>query len=246
MRLQDKVAIITGAGRGIGAGIAKRFAEAGAKLVICDMNENDLNKIESELTAQGASVLSVVADVSKRVQINEMVEKAINRYGTVDILVNNAGITRDSMSHKMTEDDWDLVMNVNLKGTFNCCQAVMQVMREKGYGKIVNISSTSRFGNVGQANYSASKAGVVGLTRTLAKELGPKNINVNAISPGAIVTDMFLTVPEATRQKALQMTPMRRHGSAEDIANACLFLASDESSFITGQTLQVDGGFVMP
>ncbi len=246
MLLQDKVAIITGGGRGIGEAIAQRFSKEGAKVVIGDMTETDVKRVVRDITAQGGIALGVTADVANEDEVRNMVEKTVQEFGTVDILINNAGITRDAMAHKMTMDKWNLVLNVNLTGTFNCCQAVIPVMREKGYGKIVNISSTSRFGNVGQTNYAASKAGVVGLTRALAKELAPRGINVNAVAPGGIMTDMFKAVPEHIREGSKFLIPFGRHGKVEEIASTCLFLSSDESSFITGQVIQVDGGMYMP
>jgi 3-oxoacyl-[acyl-carrier protein] reductase len=175
-----------------------------------------------------------------------MVQKTVDAFGTVDILINNAGITRDAIFHKMTEEQWDQVFDVNLKGVFFCCKAVVPIMRDKGYGRIVNISSVSRFGNPGQANYAATKAGLVGFTRTMAKELGPKGVTMNAIAPGSIETAMFLAVPEKIREVAARANALQRPGSVEEVANAILFFSSDESSYITGQCLQVDGGVMMP
>ncbi|MFZ5642678.1 MAG: 3-oxoacyl-ACP reductase FabG [Bacillota bacterium] len=246
MRLKDKVAIITGSGKGIGEAIARRFAMEGAKIVICDLNESDVERVKADLEATGCDVLGIVADITQRKQVENMVNMVMLKYGTIDVLVNNAGITKDVMFHKMNESEWDDVLKVNLKGCFHCSQAVVGTMREKGYGKIINISSTSRFGNVGQTNYAASKAGLVGLTRSLAKELGPKGINVNAVAPGTINTDMFMEVPENIRQMALYIIPLKRFGAVEEVANVCLFLASDESSYITGQVIHCDGGMFMP
>jgi 3-oxoacyl-[acyl-carrier protein] reductase len=175
-----------------------------------------------------------------------MVDETVKAFGTVDILVNNAGITRDAMSHRMTEDQWDLVLNVNLKGTFNCCQAVLPLMREKSAGRIINLSSAGRFGVAGQVNYAASKAGVVGLTRTLAKELGARGILVNAIAPGMIATEMYAAVPEEITRERLKNVPLNRLGTVDEVASACIFLASDEASYITGQVIHVDGGRYMP
>jgi NAD(P)-dependent dehydrogenase (short-subunit alcohol dehydrogenase family) len=246
MRLKDKVAIVTGAAKGIGAAVAKKFAEEGAKVVLCDLNEAEVKKMEAEIVAAGGTVLGVIANVANRAQVDAMVQAALDKFGTIDILINNAGITRDAMLHKMTEEQWDQVLNVNLKGIFYCTQAVIPTMREKGYGKIVSISSTSRFGNIGQANYAVSKEGVVGFTRTAAKELASKNITVNAIAPGGIWTDMLAAVPDKILEMSKRGIPLGRFGSVEELANACLFLASDDSSFVTGQCLQVDGGTVMP
>ncbi|HPF20546.1 MAG TPA: SDR family NAD(P)-dependent oxidoreductase, partial [Syntrophomonas sp.] len=181
MRLNAKTALITGAGKGIGASIAKRFAAEGARLAICDINETLIRQTADELQTSGTEVFSMTVDVTDRNMIKDMVQKVLERFATIDILVNNAGILKDVMLHKMNEEDWDRVMNVNMKGTFNMTQAVAAIMREKGYGKIINISSASRFGNVGQTNYAASKEALVGFTRALAKEMGPKGINVNAI-----------------------------------------------------------------
>ena len=187
MRLKDKVAIVTGSGRGIGEGIVLRFAEEGAKIVVNDVNEADAKSTVEKIKAKGGKAIAVVGSVSSREDVEKMFDAAVKEFGTVDIVVNNAGITRDVMMHKMTDDQWNQVIAVNLTGVYYCMQCAGNIMREKGYGKIVNISSTSALGNAGQLNYSASKAGVIGMTKTAAKELGAKGVNVNAIAPGGIV-----------------------------------------------------------
>jgi len=246
MRLKDKVAIITGSGRGIGEGIVLRFAEEGAKIVVNDVNEADAKNVVDQVKAKGGQAVAVIGSVSDRAAVQKMVDTAVKEFGTLDILINNAGITRDSILHKMTDDQWNAVVDVNLTGVFYGIQCAARVMREKGYGKIINISSTSALGNPGQLNYSATKAGVIGMTKTAAKELGAKGINVNAIAPGMIWTDMMKNMPPETIKQMDAMlpylVPMNRKGSALDIANLALFLSSDESSFITGQVIFCDGG----
>jgi NAD(P)-dependent dehydrogenase (short-subunit alcohol dehydrogenase family) len=249
MRLEDKVAIVTGAGRGIGEGIAMRFAEEGAKLVVNDVNEGDLRAVVEKIEGAGGQVVPVAGSVASRPVVQGMVDTAVKQFGTVDIMVNNAGITRDVILHKMSDEQWDQVIAVNLTGVFLGIQCAARVMRERGYGKIINISSTSALGNAGQLNYSASKAGVIGMTKTAAKELGPKSINVNAIAPGMIWTDMMKNMPPDSIDKLDAMlpflVPLNRKGSPRDIANLALFLSSDESSFITGQVIFCDGGMKM-
>ncbi|MEN6508899.1 MAG: 3-oxoacyl-ACP reductase FabG [Smithella sp.] len=249
MRLKNKVAIVTGSGRGIGEGIVLRFAEEGAKLVINDVNEADAKNVVDQVKAKGGQAVTVIGSVSDRATVQKMVDTAVKEFGTLDIIVNNAGITRDSILHKMTDDQWSAVIDVNLTGVYLGIQCAARIMREKGYGKIINISSTSALGNVGQLNYSASKAGVIGMTKTAAKELGAKGVNVNAIAPGMIWTDMMKNMPPETLKQMDMMlpfiVPMNRKGSPQDIANLALFLASDESSFITGQVIFCDGGMKM-
>jgi NAD(P)-dependent dehydrogenase (short-subunit alcohol dehydrogenase family) len=249
MRLKDKVAIVTGAGRGIGEAIALRFAAEGAKLIANDVNETDANHTVETIKGKGGQAAAVIGSVASRQVAEKMVDTAIREFGTVDILVNNAGIIRDAMLHKMTDEQWDQVIDVNLKGVFLCTQCAAQVMREKKYGKIINISSSSWRGNPGQLNYSATKAGVIGMTKTSAKELGPKGINVNVIAPALIWTDMTKSMPPALLQRVEQslafLMPLNRWGQPEDVANLALLLASDESSFITGQLIHCDGGFIM-
>jgi 3-oxoacyl-[acyl-carrier protein] reductase len=246
MRLKDKVAIVTGSGRGIGEGIVMRFVEEGAKIVVNDVNEADAKNVVDQVKAKGGQAVYVLGSVSDRATMQKMVDTAIKEFGTLDIIVNNAGITRDSILHKMNDDQWNAVIDVNLTGVFYGIQCAARVMREKGYGKIINMSSTSALGNVGQLNYSASKAGVIGMTKTAAKELGAKGVNVNAIAPGMIWTDMMKSMPPETIKQMDAMlpfiVPMNRKGSPLDIANLALFLASDESSFITGQVIFCDGG----
>jgi NAD(P)-dependent dehydrogenase (short-subunit alcohol dehydrogenase family) len=246
MRLKDKVAIITGSGRGIGEGIVMRFVEEGAKIVVNDVNEADAKNVVDQVKAKGGQAVYVLGSVSERPVMQAMVDTAVKEFGTLDIIVNNAGITRDVILHKMTDAQWDAVIAVNLTGTFLGIQCAARVMREKGYGKIINISSTSALGNAGQLNYSASKAGVIGMTKTAAKELGAKGVNVNAIAPGMIWTDMMKNMPPETIKQMDAMlpylVPMNRKGLPRDIANLALFLASDESSFITGQVIFCDGG----
>lgn len=246
MRLQDKTAVITGAGKGIGAAIALRFNQEGAKLLLLDLDETNAVKLADELNAAGGHALAFQVDVTDRQAVDKVIKDAILQFGTIDILVNNAGIVRDALAHKMKEEDWDMVMNVNLKGAFNMVQAVIGLMRGNGYGKIINLSSAGRFGNVGQTNYSASKEAIVGFTRSLAKECGSKGINVNAIAPGTIQTDMYYGIPENIRDMMKFITPLGRAGKPEEVANLCLFLASDESSYITGQVIHCDGGIFMP
>lgn len=249
MRLKDKVAIVTGSGRGIGEGIVMRFAEEGAKIIVNDVNEADAKAVVEKIRAKGGQAIAVLGSVADRAVVQKMVDTAVAEFGTLDIIVNNAGITRDVMLHKMMDDQWKAVIDVNLTGVYYGIQCAGRVMREKKYGKIINISSTSALGNAGQLNYSASKAGVIGMTKTAAKELGPKNVNVNAIAPGMIWTDMMKGMPPDVLQQMDMMlpfiVPLNRKGAPRDIANLALFLASDESAFITGQIIFCDGGMKM-
>ncbi|MFH1058944.1 MAG: SDR family NAD(P)-dependent oxidoreductase [Pseudomonadota bacterium] len=243
MRLKDKVAIITGAAQGIGAATALRFAAEGADLALCDLNSARLEEVAAKVRGQGRRCLDLIGSVSDRGFVRGLVERTRAELGGLDILVNNAGIIRDTIGHKMTEEQWDQVIEVNLKGAFNCLQACMIPMRAQGGGAIVNLSSVSRYGAAGQLNYSASKAGVIGLTRAAAKELGGRGVRVNCVAPGFIETEMLATVPAAKLEMFKNFAvPMGRLGQPEEIASVILFLASDDASFVNGQTINVDGG----
>jgi len=241
-RLADHVAIVTGAGQGIGAAIAERLVRDGASVVLADISDNNVNRTASALEEDGLPVMGAAVDITKKGQVNDLIDQVVARFGTIDILVNNAGIIRDGFVANISEQDWDQVLDVNLKGAFLCCQAVFPVMKERMAGKIVNISSRSWLGNIGQANYSASKGGLVSLTRTLALEFARYQINVNAVAPGLIDTPMTRGMPERSRERLLLMQPTGRMGTVDDIAAAVSFLASGEARFITGQVLHVDGG----
>jgi 3-oxoacyl-[acyl-carrier protein] reductase len=246
VRLKDKVAIITGAGRGIGEFTAKRFAQEGAKVVVADLNEADVNKVVEEIKADGGQALGVIVNVTDREQVDKMIADTLEHFGGLDILVNNAGITADNTLLKMTQEEWDRVINVNLTGVFHCGQAAAKVMAEKGSGVILNASSVvGLYGNFGQTNYAATKWGVIGMTKTWAKELGKKGIRVNAVAPGFIVTPMTAKMPEKVLDMMKEKSPLRTLGYPEDIANAYLYLASDEARFVTGTVLSVDGGVVL-
>jgi 3-oxoacyl-[acyl-carrier protein] reductase len=248
-RLQGRVAFVTGAGRGIGAATALRLAADGAAIAVVDRAEDDTLDTVTAIRAAGGTAVGLDCDVSVAEQVDSAVNAAVDHLGGLDILVNNAGITRDNLLFKMTEDDWDAVLGVHLRGAFLCSKAAQAHMTAKRWGKIVNLSSTSALGNRGQANYSAAKAGIQGFTRTLAIELGPFNINVNAIAPGFVasaMTDataerMGITVDQF-RDTVAAATPLRRIGVPDDIANVVAFLVSDDPSYITGQTVYVDGG----
>ena len=241
-RLQDKVAIITGAANGIGLEAARVFVKEGAKVVVADYNE----AAGKEAEEANPGVVFYQVDVSDRESVDRLVENVIGRFGKIDILINNAGITRDSMLSKMTVDQFQQVINVNLTGVFHCTQAVLPYMAEQGKGKIINTSSvTGTYGNVGQTNYAAAKAGVIGMTKTWAKELARKGINVNAVAPGFTETTMVAEVPKKVIEKMKAQVPMGRLGKPEDIANAYLFLASHESDYVNGHVLHVDGGIMM-
>lgn len=242
--LADKYAIVTGAGKGIGASIAKRFLEENAAgVAILEWDLELAEKTAKELDPTGKKVIAVKCDVSNSDQVKEAVDAVIAAFGRVDILVNNAGITRDRIFHKMTDAEWNAVINVNLNGVYNLCKFVVPMMREQQSGSIINIASTSLMGNAGQANYAATKAALQGFTRTLALELGPKNVRINCVAPGHIRTDMMLAVGEAKLQEAINTRiPMRRLGEPEEIASVVAFLATEDSSWVTGQTLFVCGG----
>jgi 3-oxoacyl-[acyl-carrier protein] reductase len=244
--LAGKVAIVTGSARGIGKAIASALARHGADVVISDVDEAGARATAGEIEALGRRSLAVRCDVSKRDQVEALIEGAIATLGRLDILVNNAGITRDTLLVRMSEEQWDLVLDINLKGTFFGCQAAARPMMKARAGKIVNVASiTGLIGNAGQANYSASKAGVIALTRTVAKELASRNIQVNAIAPGFIETEMTRDLPEKAREAFLQNIPLGRAGTPEDVAELVCFLASPASSYITGQCITIDGGLTI-
>ena len=243
MKLKGKIAIITGGAAGIGFATAKTFLKEGASVAICDVNGEKIDQAVAELSAVG-TVKGYVADISKKDQVENMVQAILAAFGRIDILVNNAGITSDAQFYKMSEEQFDRVINVNLKGTYLMTKAVVNSMIEQKYGKIVHLSSVSAFnGNFGQTNYAATKAAIMGMTRVMGKELGKYGITVNAVAPGSIMTDMYSAVPEEVKQKKLAAIPLRRYGDPEEAANLIAFLASDESSYITAQTIVIDGGF---
>jgi len=245
MGLENKVAIVTGAARGIGKAIARKLSQDGAAVVICDLLE-EVSATAEELHSEGAKVLPLQVNITDLEAVNSMVQTTINELGSVDILCNNAGIVRDALLVRMKESDWDAVIAVNLKGAFNCTKAVVRHMMKQRWGKIVNTSSVMGIvGNAGQANYSASKAGLIGLTKSLAKELGRRGINVNAVAPGYIVSKMTESLPESEKNKILDFVPLGTLGYPEDVANLVAFLVSDSARYITGQVIPVDGGLVM-
>jgi 3-oxoacyl-(acyl-carrier-protein) reductase len=240
--LNDRIALVTGSGRGLGAATALRLARDGAHVVINDLNPEGAKNVAAEIEKMGRKTLVSTHDVSSHKSANAMVDEIQARFGRVDILVNNAGITRDAMLHKLTEEKWDEVIRVNLKGPFNVGQACAKLMMEQKYGKIVNLASVAWLGNIGQTNYSASKAGVVGMTRTWALELSRYGVNVNAIAPGFIDSVLTQQVPAEIKEKFIQRIPLKRIGQPDDIAALVAFLASDAASYITGQCIQIDGG----
>lgn len=245
MRLRDKVAIITGSGRGLGKEAALLFAQEGAKVVVCDINESWAVVTAEEIRDSGGAAVGIPVDVTNPESVKTMVNRTMEVFGRIDILVNNAGITSDALLAKMTDEQWDRVINVNLKGVFNCTRAVAPIMIEQGSGKIVNTSSVvGVYGNIGQTNYIASKAAIIGMTKGWAKELGRKGINVNAVAPGFTMTEMMATVPEKILTSIREKTPLGRLGDPKDIAYAYLYLASSEANFVNGAVLQVDGGLV--
>ncbi len=246
MRLKDKVALITGGARGIGRAIALLFAKEGADIVVIDVNLEEAKEAAGEIEALGRKSLALQVDVTDFAKVEEAVNKILDKFTKVDILVNNAGITKDNLLLRMSQQEWDTVLNVNLKGTFNCLKAVSKPMIKQRAGRIINIASIiGIIGNPGQANYSASKAGIIALTKTAAKELAGRNININAVAPGFIQTEMTAKLPEDLKEKMKGAIPLNKFGSPDDVAAVCLFLASSDSSYITGQTIVVDGGMVM-
>ena len=238
--LSGKYAIVTGGGQGIGAAIVKRFiAEQAAGVAILDFNTEMAQQTAQEI---GGNILVIPCDVSSDEQVKAAIDQAVAEFGRIDILVNNAGIIKDAMFHKMTDDQWHRVLNVNLNGLYHCCKYVVPLMRQQNYGKIVNLSSTSANGNAGQTNYAASKAAIEGFTKTLAKECARKNITVNAIEPAHIDTQMQRSVPEEILQKSIQNNPSQRLGTTDELASVVFFLANDDSSFVNGAVIPVCGG----
>lgn len=247
MEFTGKVAVVTGGSRGIGRAVALRLAAGGAKVVVnYQSNQAAADDVVANIVAAGGEAISVQADVSRPEQAVALIDAAQKAFGRVDILVNNAGTTRDTLIMRMSEDDWDAVLDTCLKGAFNCIKAATRPMMRQHYGRIVNVTSVSGLaGNAGQANYAAAKAGLIGLTKTVAKELGSRNITCNAIAPGYVPTDLTASLPANLVELAIQRTVVGRAGTPEDMAAAVAFLASDDASYITGQVLAVDGGLAM-
>jgi len=243
MLLKDKVSLITGGAQGIGKEIALLFLKEGSKVCILDVKKETLTSTQEEFKSLGFEVLGVEADITDSGKVREAVNICLDRYKRIDILVNNAGITQDKLLVRMKEEEWDKVLNVNLKGAFLMCKEVLPVMMRQREGRIINISSIiGLIGNIGQTNYSASKAGLIGLTKSLAKEVGSRNILVNAVCPGYIKTQMTENLPQEYKQKLIDNIYLKRLGTPQDVAGCCLFLASPYASYITGQVLVVDGG----
>ena len=246
LALEGKAALITGGARGIGREIAMLFAKEGANIALCDVNLEEAEKTAKEIRDSGRQGLAFKVDVTDSGQIQEMTDKILDKFNRIDILINNAGITKDNLLLRMSEEEWDKVIAVNLKGAFLCTKIVSKTMLKQRSGRIVNLASIiGIMGNAGQANYAASKAGIIGLTKSAAKELASRNICVNAIDPGFIKTDMTSRLPEEVQKTMLSVIPLARFGEAKDVADLALFLSSEGSSYITGQVIQVDGGMVM-
>lgn len=244
--MKKKVAIVTGSGRGIGKAIALKLAQENMNIVICDVDEAAISETVKEIEQTGVQSLGIKVDVTNSDDVTRLFEAAINKFEKVDVLVNNAGITRDNLLIRMQESEWDAVIAVNLKGTFNCLKAAAKIMMKQRCGKIVNISSVvGVMGNVGQANYAASKGAVISLTKSAAKELAPRNITVNAIAPGYIETEMTKNLPDNVKETFMNLVPLKRAGTPLDVANVVSFLVSDHADYITGQVIHVDGGMVM-
>lgn len=244
MNLKGKVAVVTGAGSGIGRAVAHRLSQNGAKIIVNDVIVDKGTRVVHEILENNGEAIFVEADIATYDGGRKLAERAYRTHGQIDILVNNAGITRDKLLRDMDEGDWDAVLNLNLKGAFNCCKFITPYMVERKYGKIVNLSSRAHLGNPGQANYAASKAGIIGLTKSLALELGRYNINVNAVAPGMIETEGLKAHPQYDRviARALQITPLKRIGKPEDVAALVHFLACDDSAYITGEVIHITGG----
>ena len=243
---KDRIAVVTGASRGIGRSISLALAAKGATIVAVDMDQAATDAVVAELQAAGAKALAVVGNVTVAADVERMIDAATEAFGRVDILVNNAGITRDGLLMRMKDEDWDAVLNVNLKGAFLCTRAAFKVMSKQRYGRIINIASVvGQMGNAGQANYCASKAGLIGLTKSNARELAKRSITVNAVAPGFIATAMTDALSEKVRDELTAQIPLERLGSADDIANAVVFLAGEQSGYITGHVLSVNGGMYM-
>jgi 3-oxoacyl-[acyl-carrier protein] reductase len=247
VRLKDRVAIVTGGARGIGKAIALAFIREGAKAALVDVDKEELEIMRNEIQRKKGEIITISCDITKSVEVRAMVNDAQKAFGRIDILVNNAGIIRRGTIETVTEEDWDRVIEVNLKGTFNCCKAVAGIMKQQGYGKIVNVSSIAgKMGDITSApGYGPSKAGMDALTKTLARQLAQYGINVNSVSPHAIETEMSAQWSDERRKEIIASIPLGRLGKPEDVANAVLFLASDEASFITGEILDVNGGALM-
>jgi len=246
MKLENNVSLVTGAGRGIGREIALCLARQGSDVVIWDVDLEAAKNVQKEIESLGRRAFSAQVDVTNLKNVEEAVNLLLDKFSKIDILINNAGIAKDNLILRMSEQDWDAVLSVNLKGAFNCSKIISRHMIKKRYGRIVNMASIiGLIGNPGQANYAASKGGLIALTKSLAKELASRNINVNAIAPGFIKTAMTDRLPEDYRKKMLELIPVGRFGSAQDVAETCVFLTSKESEYITGQVIVVDGGMTM-